>query len=146
MLLKHFPSIFAMSKKDKLKINMKRFKRETVALLLMMITNSGFAQRINGNVVDKKTGEPLIGATVQVEGCDIAAVTDASGKFSIAGLKNNGAYNLIIKYISYQTRKIDGVQSSSNEQENTTSVALKEDEQQLGKVTITAVERKIQRW
>ena len=36
---------------------MKRFKRETVALLLMMITNSGFAQRINGNVVDKKTGE-----------------------------------------------------------------------------------------
>ena len=131
-----------MSKKDKLKINMKRFKRETVALLLMMITNSGFAQRINGNVVDKKTGEPLIGATVQVEGCDIAAVTDASGKFSIAGLKNNGAYNLIIKYISYQTKKIDGVQSSSNEQDNTISVALKEDEQQLGEVTITAVERK----
>ena len=121
---------------------MKRIKRGTVAMLLMMITNSGFAQCINGNVVDKKTGEPLIGATVQIEGCDIATITDASGKFSILGLKNNGAYNLIIKYISYQTKKIDGVQSSSNEQENTISVALKEDEQQLGKVTITAVERK----
>ena len=34
------------------------------------------------------------------------------------------------------------MQSSSNEQDNTISVALKEDEQQLGKVTITAVERK----
>ena len=34
------------------------------------------------------------------------------------------------------------MQSSSNEQEITISVALKEDEQQLGKVTITAVERK----
>ena len=131
-----------MSKRDKLKINMRRIKRGTVAMLLMMITHSGFAQCINGNVVDKKTGEPLIGATVQVEGCDIAAVTDANGKFSIAGLKNDKAYNLIIKYISYQTRKIDGVQSSSNEQDNTISVALKEDEQQLGEVTITAVERK----
>ena len=114
---------------------MKRIKRGTVAMLLMMITNSGFAQCINGNVVDKKTGEPLIGATVQIEGSDIATITDASGKFSILGLKNNGAYNLIIKYISYQTKKIDGVQSSSNEQDNTISVALKEDEQQLGEVT-----------
>ena len=131
-----------MSKKDKLKINMKRIKRGTVAMLLMMITNSGFAQCINGNVVDKKTGEPLIGATVQVEGCDIAAVTDASGNFNISGLKNNGAYNLIIKYISYQTKRIDGVQSSSNEQDNTLKVAMNEDEQQLGEVTITAVERK----
>ncbi len=34
------------------------------------------------------------------------------------------------------------MQSSSNELDNTTSVALKEDEQQLGEVTITAVERK----
>ena len=121
---------------------MKRIKRGTVAMLLMMIANSGFAQCINGNVVDKKTGEPLIGATVQVEGCDIAAVTDASGNFNISGLKNNGAYNLIIKYISYQTKKIDGVQSSSNEQDNTLKVAMNEDEQQLGEVTITAVERK----
>ena len=39
---------------------------------------------IKGRVIDKSTGEPLFGVTVQVEGTTNGAVTDFDGNFVIA--------------------------------------------------------------
>lgn len=41
------------------------------------------AGKIKGTIVDSKTGEPVIGASVKVKGTKIATITDIDGKFEI---------------------------------------------------------------
>jgi len=63
-------------------------KKRILRLLLVELILSGtlLAQNINvgGVVVDKKTGEPLIGATVMQKGASNGTVTDIDGKFAFA--------------------------------------------------------------
>ncbi len=99
-----------------------------------------FAADIKGQVTDGKTGEALIGATVQVEGTALATVTDINGQFTLSGLKEGQRYKLRVSYVAYKTKDIDGVQAVSQPQ--TTSVALMPDEQTLGEVTVSAVARR----
>ena len=66
-----------------------------------------FAQTttVRGQLVDSETGEPLIGATVMVEGTTQGSITDVDGYFeqSVA----SGA-TLLFKYVGYKdlTKKI----------------------------------------
>lgn len=39
--------------------------------------------KIKGTIVDSKTGEPVIGASVKVKGTKLAAVTDLNGEFEL---------------------------------------------------------------
>lgn len=55
---------------------------------------------INGLVLDKETGEAIIGANVLIENTNIGAATDLEGKFRIENVEV-GTYNLVISYISY---------------------------------------------
>lgn len=51
---------------------------------LMFITTSALAQtRITGTVLDQENGEPVIGATVTIQGAKKGTVTDVNGKFTI---------------------------------------------------------------
>jgi hypothetical protein len=59
---------------------------------------------ISGKIIDKSTGEDLIGATVQIEGTDNGNVTDIEGKFDL--LLAPGTYILVCSYISFQTEKV----------------------------------------
>ena len=46
-----------------------------------------FAQKtVTGVVIDKSTGEPIIGATVRVDGTSLGAASDVNGRFSIANV------------------------------------------------------------
>lgn len=82
-------------------------------------------QTVKGKVVDK-SGEPLIGVTVQVVGQQGGAVTDLDGNFSINASK--GA-TLKFSYIGYteQTVKVTG---------NTLNITLQEDNQALQEVVV----------
>ncbi len=120
---------------------MKQLKRGTAALLLLIGSASAVqAQNIKGTVTDLQTHEPLIGATIQVKGTNVGAVTDIDGRFAITGLEP-GRYTLIVKYVSYQTQEIDGVQATP-EAADDMKVTLKADEQKLNEVTVTAVQRR----
>lgn len=57
---------------------------------------------VKGNVKDKKTLEPLFGASIQIVGSSIAAVTDEEGNFLLRGVKD-GTYDIEIRYVGYQT-------------------------------------------
>ena len=57
---------------------------------------------IKGTVIDAKSGESLIGATIMIEGTTWGAVTDFDGNFIIKKLPP-GMYNLRCSYISYET-------------------------------------------
>lgn len=119
-----------------------RNKRFAFILCLQLSAAACLAQDIKGNVVDKKTQEPIIGATVEAVGTGKRTVTDVDGNFDLKGLKKGAKYTITVKYISYKTQNIDGVQAMSDGAGNPIKIALSADEQQLGEVTVTGVERK----
>lgn len=73
-------------------------------LLLLSICSSSwlFAQTgsITGQVNDQETGEPLIGATVLVQGTNNGTITDLDGRFTL-GKVDNGDITLLINFVGY---------------------------------------------
>lgn len=114
--------------------------RLVAALIFIITTFRAYAADIKGKVTDSTTGEALIGATVQIEGTAKAAATDIDGLFTFSGLDENANYTLTIKYISYKTKKIDGVRAEAQPQ--AIEIKLTPDEQTLNEVTVTGVARK----
>ncbi len=92
--------------------------------------------RIAGKVIDKQTGEPLIGANIIVEGTNFGAATDANGEYRI-DLLPPGDYSVKASYLGYQTvtvknvRVVSGLTSEVNFQMVSSEIAT-------GVVVITA--------
>lgn len=114
--------------------------RLAAALIFIITTLRAYAADIKGKVTDSTTGEPLIGATIQIDGTPKATATDIDGLFAFSGLDENANYTLTIKYISYKTKKIDGVRAEAQPQ--AIEIKLTPDEQTLNEVTVTGVARK----
>lgn len=77
-------------------------------MLLLLVLCVGFnanAQNItvSGTVVDG-TEEPMIGATVTVEGTKNAVATDIDGNFTLKNVAKNAT--LVVSYIGYKTEKV----------------------------------------
>lgn len=84
---------------------------------------------IIGVVVDYQTGDPVIGATVQVKGASTGVISDIDGKFKVNASSED---ILVISYIGYQTQETKiGKQKLLN-------IELKEDSKALDEVVITA--------
>ena len=66
------------------------------------------AGRIRGRVTDAKTGEPLVGASVIVDGTSLGGATDVGGEYFIANVPV-GTVTLSASYISYQSQQKTGV-------------------------------------
>ena len=84
-------------------------KRVTLLIALLMASISYiYAQQltITGTVTDKGLGDPVIGATILVQGTTNGTVTDMDGKFSLDVSKGD---ILHISYIGYQPQTIKGV-------------------------------------
>ncbi|MGN1245372.1 MAG: SusC/RagA family TonB-linked outer membrane protein [Muribaculaceae bacterium] len=62
------------------------------------------AKSITGTVVSSE-GEPVIGATVMVDGSTLGASTDADGKFSISGIPEN-AKSITVTYVGMKKAKV----------------------------------------
>lgn len=76
-------------------------------LVLIMVIGMAFAGetgRIRGRVVDAKTGEPLIGANVVIEGTMLGAATDVTGEYLISNVPA-GKQTLVVSYVSYQAQR-----------------------------------------
>src|SRR5947207_2484445 len=63
---------------------------------------AGTAGILEGNVVDKDTHDPLIGASVQIIGTTQGAATDLEGHFLISNVEA-GSYDLRVTNVGYQT-------------------------------------------
>lgn len=84
---------------------------------------------IVGVIIDEKTGEPVIGATIQVKGSKTGVISDVDGKFA---LQTSPGDILIISYIGYQT------QEKKLDKQKVISIELREDSKTLEEVVITA--------
>lgn len=62
-----------------------------LVVFLGIFLQQSFAQSlsVSGSVKNKATGEPLVGATVQVEGSSTSTITDAAGRFTISAARGS---------------------------------------------------------
>ena len=107
-------------------------KNKFKLLLLLFCISSGmaFAQtRITGTVVDEK-GDPIIGASVLVQGTSIGSSSDVNGKFTVNAPTH--AKNLVVSSIGY-LKQVVPINDRTQ-----ISVVLKEDAKTLQDVEITA--------
>jgi TonB-dependent receptor len=103
-------------------------------LLFVLFSLMIQATSISGNITDKKTHEPLIGATIKIKEINKMTVSDINGHFIINGLKE-GNYTLIVSYISYITKEI------SVRTGNDAIIEMIRDEKVLSSVTVTTQRR-----
>lgn len=92
--------------------------------------------RISGIVTDKKNNEPLVGATVKIQGSSMGAVADIDGIFLIKNVPA-GKYTVEISNLSYNKKIIHDVEVKENETV-TLNISLEESASEIETVVITA--------
>ncbi len=108
--------------------NFKSLQKPLMALFLLCLFPLGaMAQSLVKGTVKDVAGEPIIGASVKVQGAKTGAITDFNGDFSVQA-DNNAT--LVISYIGYTTEtvKVNG--------RNNIQVTLNEDAQTLNDVVV----------
>ena len=81
--------------------------------------------KIKGTIVDSKTGEPVIGASVKVKGTQLAAVTDLNGEFE---LNTHANATLQISYVGFKETEVKA--------SNGMKISLEEDTESLEEVVV----------
>jgi len=73
-------------------------------VLLLILGSDSFSQNgvLKGLITDAKNNEPIIGATIELEGTTTATVSDIDGTYIFEGLKP-GIYTLVVSYLGYET-------------------------------------------
>ena len=84
-------------------------------------------RKITGQVVDDKTGDPLIGVNVKVKGTTMGTITDLDGRFTLTVTTKNPV--IIVSYIGYSQQEL----TASGNQLN---IKLKEDAMALDEVVV----------
>lgn len=109
------------------------------ALLLFVFISASFfavAQTgsITGTVTDEKTKEPIIGASVLVQGTSIGIAADMDGRFTLKNVPA-GTHNLVVTFITYTTKTVEGVVVTAGQQTEI-NIGLAEEASQLEEVVI----------
>ncbi len=114
-----------------------------ILTFLLFLTSSLFAFTtqaqtgvICGTVFDGKYKEPLIGASVLIDGTTTGAIADIDGNFRIENVRP-GKYTLQASYVSYNTEIIKDVVVVAH-QESVLRIELSESNLQLQNVTVVA--------
>ncbi|CAI8283234.1 MAG: TonB-dependent receptor SusC [Owenweeksia sp. TMED14] len=85
----------------------------TLFLLLFSFFSVNAQGVIRGVVIDKETGETIIGAAIQCLSCVNGTASDLDGNFSLNA--REGSHSIEIKYFTYKTLQIDNISVSSND-------------------------------
>jgi cytoskeletal protein RodZ len=91
--------------------------------------NSATLKTINGIVIGKDDGQPIVGATVKIVGKSFGAVTDVHGKFVLPGVASN--QTLAVGYIGYNSRQVKVNNKDS------LNIALEPNNSSLSEVVVT---------
>lgn len=119
--------------------------RKYFSILALSLFNCLFAQQIfaqktviAGKIVDKSTGETLIGVSVKVTGAVITgAITDFDGNYTVA--VEPGAYTVNCTYTSYQNFTVEGFEAKPG-MANMLDVAMAADNYSLTEIVVTATQ------
>lgn len=91
---------------------------QKIFILLSLLGFAGFlfagnTGKIAGTVIDKNTGEPLVGANVMIKGTNLGASTDMEGAYYILQVPP-GTYSVEFEYIGYRKVAIKNVRVQSD--------------------------------
>jgi hypothetical protein len=116
------------------------FKMLFAMCAVMIVTAFLYANentgKINGRVIDQKTGEALIGANVILKGTVYGAATDLDGNYYISGVPS-GVYQLIVSYVGYETQELQGISVVGNDQHKV-NITLASSVMNLNEVVVQA--------
>ena len=103
------------------------------AISLVLSIGVAFAQTtVKGTVTGAEDGQPVVGATIQIAGTQLHAITDANGAFSIKNVPASASDNeIVITCIGYQTARVPFAAN--------VTVALKTDNMYLDELVVTAL-------
>ena len=89
-------------------------KSRILLLCLFLSSIISFAQTgiLKGNIIEQKSKEGAIGATVKLKGTALAAMTDVEGNFQLTNIPA-GLYKITISSIGLAIREIDNVRIES---------------------------------
>lgn len=103
----------------------------------LLLTSQTYAQKtgvVSGTVIDKETGQSVIGASVVIQGTQIGDATNTEGFFRIPNAPT-GDQVLFITSLGYQDKEFSVMVEGGEEQE--VSIALSSTIQDLGELTVT---------
>ena len=110
-------------------------------LLIFLIAWSGtypvWAQKnveIQGKVIDKRTGDPVIGASLSNKDDNVGTVTDIDGNFKVR--VSSLPATLVVNFIGYKTEEIDVY-----EQSEPLTLALTEDRNLLNTLVVVGYQQ-----
>jgi TonB-dependent receptor len=80
----------------------------------MCVTHAEAAEyRIFGNLIDKETGDPIIGGAVQIESTTIGALSDLDGNFVVKKVPE-GTHTVIVRCVGYAEVRVTDVKVSES--------------------------------
>jgi len=108
-----------------------------VVISFIFLTASSFAQKgtLRGKIIDKGTGETLIGATIMVEGTTNGTISDFDGNYSLT--LNPGTYKIRVSFVSYEKKLFEDINIKPGKV-TILNVNLGKSETQIGEVVVTA--------
>jgi TonB-linked SusC/RagA family outer membrane protein len=106
-------------------------RKVTILLILLLSVIVTHAQQFNltGTVVDKKSNEPIIGASVLIKGTSLGTITDLEGKFTLKDVSKGNV--LSVSYVGYRQQDI-----LLNGNQKTLSIQMEEDSEILDEVVV----------
>ena len=75
---------------------------------LFSFTLAGVTGKISGRIIDKESGEPLIGANIILQGTSNGAATDIDGYYHILNVRP-GYYDLKVNMIGYAEKSVTNI-------------------------------------
>ena len=103
-------------------------------ICLLGLTKTYAQGGVRGSVLDKETGEPIIGAYIFLNDGTYSTITNIDGEYILTSVKK-GSYNLNIRYLGYDSIQVP---ISINKKIISQNFQLQEASQSIGMVEISA--------
>ena len=118
-----------------------KYRSTLIIIALILSTTAGFSRnrtkeaaspnetpaqitsKVSGIVLDKTTGEALVGVKVKIEGCDQEEYTNFDGNFEFTNLKP-GAYSIICNMVTYEDFRMNEVKIGADDPVKTITFRL----------------------
>lgn len=110
---------------------MKTKRKLVTTFIALLFIGDAIAAAISGKIIEKSSGEPLIGASIQIMGTAIGAITDIDGNFRLECAE--GKHDFEIRYIGYEPVIIKSLEVNGEIELN---FEMKESEINLGDITV----------
>ncbi|RFZ83535.1 TonB-dependent receptor [Mucilaginibacter terrenus] len=107
---------------------------------LIQVANAQTTGKIGGKIIDQKTSETLIGATINIEGTTKGAATDVEGKYLLSAVAP-GRYTIVVRYIGYQSKSVSDIVVKAGEVTNLDVTLAQATTQALKEVVVRATYR-----